>query len=96
LGGLESLTISNGTETLSASVLSYSGFPRLLHLRKGGQEGPALTKESPYWMEIRAFNAEGQPVQGLPPKGGWFEMTLPKVLLPDAGELAVSWIDFFR
>jgi hypothetical protein len=47
-------------------------------------------------MEIRALDAEGKPVQGLPPKGGWFEMAIPKVLLAESGELVLSWVDFLR
>jgi ribosomal protein S27E len=96
LGGLEHLAISNSDVTLSASVLSHSGNRRLLHLKRDGKEGPALEKGSPYWMEIQTLDAAGKPVNGLPPKGGWFEMAVPNALLTEARELGLEWIDFYR
>jgi len=96
LGGLEHLAISCGGVTLSASVLSHSGNRRLLHLKKDGKEGPPLEKGSPYWMEIQTLDAAGKPVKGLPPKGGRFEMAVPKALLAEARELGLEWIDFYR
>lgn len=96
LGGLEHFTISSGNVTLSASVLSHSGNMQLLHLWMDGKEGPQLGKDSKYWMEIKTLDAAGKPVAGLPPKDGWFEMTIPKALLTDAKELRLGWIDFYR
>jgi hypothetical protein len=96
LGGLESLKISAGNITLSASVLSHSGNPVLLHLDRDGKEGPQLGMDSPYWMEIKTINADGKRISGAPPKGGWFEMAVPNKLLAGAGELKVFWIDFYR
>lgn len=97
LGGLESLTISCGEQHLSVSVLSHSGNTRLFRLPKGSGEGPQLDKASPYWMEIHTLDAEGKPTKGLPPKGGWFEMTVPKPLLKDEVKvLKLRWIDFYR
>jgi hypothetical protein len=95
LGGLESLKISTGNVTLAASVLSHSG-KVLLHLDRDGKEGPQLGQVSPYWMEIKARDADGKGVSGLPPQGGWFEMAIPNALLVGARELKVSWIDFYR
>ena len=97
LKGLESFRVTNGKRSLRASVLSYSGHPRSLHLRKDGQEGPKLDKKSPYWTTINAFNAQGKPIQGLPKKGGYFEMTLPEALLDDnPTSIQLDWIDFYR
>ena len=96
LSGLEHFAISSGSVTLSASVLSHSGNQQLLHLRQDGKEGPQLGNDSEYWMEIKTLDAAGKPVAGLPPKDGWFEMTIPKALLRDAKELKLSWIDFYR
>jgi hypothetical protein len=82
---------------LSASVLSHSGHPRLPHLPKDGKEGPRLEKDSPYWMDIQALDADGKPVNGLPGNGGWFEMTIPRSLLGDQTRtLGLAWIDFYR
>jgi len=97
LRGLESLTISHGTAKLSASVLSHSGNKRLLHLWKGGKEGPQLEKDSQHWADIRTFDSMGKPIQGLPAKGGYFEMTLPNALLEgNPKSITLGWIDFYR
>ena len=50
---------------------------------------------SPFWMEIKVFDAAGKPAKGLPGKDGYFEMAVPKALLTDK-KLEVTWIDFFR
>jgi hypothetical protein len=48
-------------------------------------------------MDIRTFDAEGKPIKGLPPKGGWFEMKVPKGLLVDQTKVVtLGWIDFYR
>jgi hypothetical protein len=97
LRGLESLTISSGNVKLAASVLSHSGNTRLLHLRTDGKEGPQLTKDSPYWMDIHVLDARGKPAAGLPEKDGCFEMTIPKALLDEkAKTVTIEWIDFYR
>jgi hypothetical protein len=96
LGGLESLKLSAGNATLAASVLSHSGNQVLLHLDRNGKEGPQLGMDSPYWMEIKTRAANGATVTGLPPQGGWFEMSVPKAMLIGTAELKVNWIDFYR
>jgi len=97
LRGLESLSISNGKIKLGASVLSHGDNMRLLHLSKDGKEGPRLEKRSPYWTEIKIFNAEGEPIERLPDKGGYFEMTLPRALFKDNPKsVHLGWIDFYR
>jgi len=96
LTGLEQLTIRAGEVTLSASVLSHGTHQRLLHVWKTGKEGPPVTKESPYWMEISIFDAQGKPIQKLPEKGGWFEMTIPAAMLTDLNpSVRVGWLAFF-
>jgi hypothetical protein len=96
LRGLESLTIANAKVQWKASVLSHSGHPTLLHVCQDGKDGPALTKDSPYWVEIRRCGPDGKPVTGLPPEGGWFEVPIPKALLTNTRELKLEWIDFYR
>lgn len=97
LRGLESLSVTCGDRKLSASVLSHSGNPRTLILWKDGKEGPALTKDSPYWMEIVAMDAKGQPVNGLPGDGGYFEMVVSQAILGEkSSTLTIGWIDFYR
>lgn len=96
LTGLEHLAISHDTTKLAGSVLSHSGNTRLLNLSREGHEGPQLEPNNPYWMEIQTHDAAGQPIRSLPPKGGWFEMTIPQALLTGAEELEFEWTDFYR
>ena len=96
LRGLEALTIANELVEWKASVLSHSGHATLLHLWQDGKEGPALTKDSPHWIEIRRLGPDGKPVAGLPPDGGWFELCIPQALLTEKRVLKLSWIDFYR
>jgi SAM-dependent methyltransferase len=96
LRGLESLSVSNGQVALRASVLSHSGNARLLSVKKGDAV-EKVEQGSPYWTEISVFGADGEPVQGLPGKGGYFEMALPKSLFEAKPKsLIIAWIDFYR
>ena len=61
LGGLESLSISNGKTAVRASVLSHSGNPRLLDVVEDGKE-KKVEQDSPYWTEIRGVDSTGKPV----------------------------------
>lgn len=96
LRGLESLAISNDRVTLHLAVLSHGNHAAVLHLKQGGKEGPQLAKDSPYWTEVRRLAADGKPVAGLPPDGGWFELVIPRALLGDTKTLKFEWVDFFR
>jgi type 1 glutamine amidotransferase len=97
LRGLEGFRARGGGETtLEASVLSHSGHRRLLNLREKGQE-KAIGQHSPYWMEIKALDARGKPIKGLPRDGGYLKMVLPKVLFQgNPKTLSLGWIDFYR
>ena len=96
LRGLEGLTISDGSVTIKASVLSHSGNRRLLRVVDDGQE-KAVEEGSPYGTEIKAFDSKGKPVQGLPEEGGYFEMVLPEALFEAKPKsLTIGWIDFYR
>ena len=47
--------------------------------------------------EIKVLDAAGKPVKGLPGKGGYFEIRLPKALLEGQPKsLELGWIDFYR
>ena len=96
LQGLEGLAISNGSVAFKASVLSHSGHRRLLGVVDNGHE-KVVDKDDPYWSEIRTFDANGKPVQGLPGEGGYFEMVLPQALFEARPKsLTIDWIDFYR
>lgn len=96
LTGLEQFAIADGRVKLAASVLSHGGNRPLLHLWEAGKEGPPVDKSNPYWMVIQARDAAGQPVTGLPPRGGWFEMIIPRALLAEGTSLELEWVDFYR
>ena len=68
--GLEQLTLRQGGVALQASVLSHSGHRQLQHVRRGDKEGPDLDARDPWRATIRAVDADGRPVDGLPPAGG--------------------------
>lgn len=62
------------------------------------QEGEdrRVEQDSPYGMEIKALDAKGNPIKGLPTSGGFFERTLPTALFErNPKSLALGWIDFF-
>lgn len=91
LKGLEKLTLSNGTMTLAASVLSHSGHPTLLHRLDGGQEQP-VDKAGPLWFEIKMVGGNKVPL-----KEGHFELVVPPALFRDNPKsLKLEWIDFYR
>jgi SAM-dependent methyltransferase len=96
LRGLESIKVSNGRVDLRASVLSHSGNPRLLTVK--AEDGDKKVEQgSDYWTEVRAFDAKGKPVEGLPGEGGYFELELPSALLDGPPRsLTIDWIDFYR
>jgi SAM-dependent methyltransferase len=96
LKGLECITVSNGKVDLRASVLSHSGNPRLLSVKDEIGE-KKVEQGNDYWTEIRALDAKGKPVEGLPGKGGYFELELPSALLDGPPKsLTIDWIDFYR
>ena len=96
LSGLEHFSISNGKLKLATSVASHSDHPSSLTLWETGKEGPPLDQNSPFRMDIRMFDADHKPLKALPPKGGYFEMSIPRALLGNPGALALEWIDFYR
>ncbi|HOY57850.1 MAG TPA: DUF5010 C-terminal domain-containing protein [Verrucomicrobiota bacterium] len=59
---------------------------------------PAATPGYHHWnfAAIGTFDAAGQPVQGLPAAGGWFEARVPSALLKADQPLMVKWVDFYR
>jgi hypothetical protein len=97
LSGLEHFQATNDKVAIDASVLSYDGYRRLIHLRKGDKEGPLLDARSPYWMEIRMLGVGGKPKEEIPQSDGYFEMQLPKVFFEgNPKSIKVDWIDFYR
>lgn len=94
LKGLENLKITNGKETLKASVSSQDAKVRLW---KDGEEDSPLDSKHPYWMEVRLVGKDGEPVKTIPLKDGYFEMQLPKALFEhNPPSITLHWIDFYR
>ena len=92
LSGLESFAVSNSKIKLTGSVLSHSGNTKRLYLTEIDKVGEREPES-----EVKVLDAEGKPVMGLPDKGGYFEITLPKALLEgESKSLKLGWIDFYR
>lgn len=94
LKGLEKFKVTNGKNTLEAAVSSQDA---KLRLWKDGKENSPLDSKHPYWMEIRMVGKDGEPVETIPLKDGYFEMRLPKSLFEDNPKsITLNWIDFYR
>jgi hypothetical protein len=94
LKGLENFNVSTEKLKLEASVSSQNGESKLW---KDGKEDMPLDSKSPYWMEIRLMESDGNPTKALPLKAGYFEMQLPKELFEvNPKSIALNWIDFYR
>lgn len=92
LSGLESFAVSNGKVKLTGSVLSHSGNTKRLYLAEVGSE-----VEREPGTQINIFDAQGEPANRLPTKGGCFEIRLPKALLESQPKsLELGWVDFYR
>ena len=78
-------------------VQRQAGNARHLRFWQDGKESAELTRQSPYWMEVGAFDGQGKPVAGLPDKDGYFERMLPNALLDDSIKtLRIDWIDAYQ
>ncbi len=94
LKGLENVKLSTEMLKLQASVSSQNGDVRLW---KDGKEDSPLDSKSPYWMEIRVLDNDGEQTKAIPLKDGCFEMELPKRFFVDnPTSFTVEWIDFYR
>ncbi|HCN06651.1 MAG TPA: hypothetical protein DIT01_01875 [Lentisphaeria bacterium] len=98
LRGLESLHIGNGTSSIDISILSYEPHRQLCEVvHAPGERRQSVDEESPFWMPVQIKNTKtaGQPK--MPLLDGYFEVTLPAVLLKDNPQsLSIRWIDFYR
>ncbi len=96
LRGLESFRAATQEAALSLSVLSHGNHDRLMKLSVDDR-AQEIKPGTPTGVEVRAFDAEGKPVEGLPPAGGWFEVHLPRVMFSgNPAALRLEWIDFYR
>ena len=94
LKGLENFKLSTDKLKLEASVSSQNGDVRLW---KDGKEDSPLDAKSPYWMEIKILDSDGEPTKAIPLKDGYFEMELPKKFFEgNPTSFKVEWVDFYR
>jgi hypothetical protein len=97
LGGLERLRIDNGKCTLSASVSSGGDHRTSVSLSEEGKMEIPIDRSSPFWTEIRIFDAQGHSTKEIPLKDGVFEVILPEALFAsNPPTLTLDWIDFYR
>jgi hypothetical protein len=92
LSGLESFRVGNGDVALEWSVSSTgSHAPRVTQWK--GQQGLAISKDSPYHTTVRMVGGNGK----IPLKGGFFEVPLPaKLFERNPEQITLRWIDFYR
>jgi hypothetical protein len=96
LKGLERLRVTSGMVTLDAEVSGHEGPPRVRSW-KDGEEKEELTEKSPFWMNIRILDGNGNNPPMIPLKQGYFEMTLPEAFFDgNPKSITVQWIDFYR
>lgn len=97
LRGLESFKITRGPLVWHASVQSHGKHESIQTQPVEGKEAEPLKRGSSLFTGIRRLGADGAPVEGLPPAGGWFEFRIPRAFLTqDGGEMKLEWIDFYR
>lgn len=77
LKGLENFKITSEKVKLEGSASLQHGKP-VMRLWKDGKEDVLLDAKSSYWIDLRIFEAGGEPANELPLKDGYFELRLPK------------------
>jgi hypothetical protein len=95
LVGLEQVQLTSSHETVRASVSSDGTF-RLGEqtILTAGAESPLLPG-SPLWVEIDIVSTQAE--KKIPLQDGYFQVTVPKEFLQNAGSsFEVHWIDFYR
>ena len=98
LRGLESLHIDNGTSSIDISILSYQSHRQLCEvIHTPGERRQSVDEESSFWMPVQIKNTKTTAQPKIPLENGYFEATLPAVLLKDKPKtLSIRWIDFYR
>lgn len=100
LKGLEGFKVDNGEVRLGAAAgVQASGTNlayRVERIMPGNRE-QSLTKEDPFWMQIRAYDRSGRPVTHFPAADSTIEVRLPKAFLGKGVKtINLEWIDFYR
>jgi hypothetical protein len=96
LKGLESFRASNGKVTINAAVSRPEGKLKV-RIWKDGKEDAPLDAKSPFWTAIRIVGGDGKPAKRIPLKGGYFEVSLPRVFFEGNPKvITLNWIDFYR
>lgn len=92
LGGLESFQAGGKDVAVEWSVSSTRQHAPRTSL-VSGKRVTAITKDSPYYRELRIVGGEGK----IPLKDGYFEVPLPEKLFEcNPREITLKWIDFYR
>jgi hypothetical protein len=96
LKGLEHFRASNGRARVDAAV-GIQEEKVTVRLWKDGKEDAPLDEKSPFWTAIRIVGADGRQAKGLPLKGGYFDIALPRAFFDgNPKAITLNWIDFYR
>ena len=92
LMGLEEFRITSAGDGIKASVSSSDPSKRNIH--EIGSEMPILPVD-PLWMQVDVVTAQSE--KKIPLEDGYFEITVPRGFIRQAGDsFGVEWIDFYR
>lgn len=94
--GLEEFRFAQGGSELRLSVASHGNHAVHASLQRAGQLEQPIAATDPLWLPVALVPAAGA-ARTIPLTAGWFEVTLPAVVLFNPGsEFRLSWVDFFR
>jgi hypothetical protein len=94
LKGLEEFRLTSAQSNIAASVASSDASNISQRIIAPGSESPLLPSD-PLWMEIEIVSNQAE--KTIPLEEGYFEITVPKEFIQNAGNsFEIEWIDFYR
>ena len=98
LHGLESLRISNGEFTSTASVGSSSPHKQLCEFYStSDKNGSSVNEDSRYWIPLTVVTKKESEDLEIPLVNGYFEVIISPIFFnKNPKKIYVQWIDFYR
>jgi hypothetical protein len=94
LKGLEEFRLTSAQSNIAASLASSDASNISQRIIALGSESP-LPPNHPLWMEIEVVSSQTE--KKIPLEDGYFEITVPKEFIQNAGNsFEIEWIDFYR